>query len=96
MEWKEHLLCVSLLPGLCCSQDCVQLGLNELANAVYHLSHLYLSDIEDLPPAVQEKLFDEVLDRDVQKGTFVFYSQKKEKRQKAEACMSVMMVDGSM
>lgn len=25
-------------------------------------------DIEDLPPAVQEKLFDEVLDRDVQKG----------------------------
>ena len=26
-------------------------------------------DIEDLPPAVQEKLFDEVLDRDVQKGT---------------------------
>lgn len=27
------------------------------------------SDIEDLPPAVQEKLFDEVLDRDVQKGT---------------------------
>lgn len=27
-----------------------------------------LSDIEDLPPAVQEKLFDEVLDRDVQKG----------------------------
>lgn len=32
----------------------------------------YLSDIEDLPPAVQEKLFDEVLDRDVQKGTSVF------------------------
>lgn len=31
------------------------------------LSHI--SDIEDLPPAVQEKLFDEVLDRDVQKGT---------------------------
>lgn len=28
----------------------------------------FLSDIEDLPPAVQEKLFDEVLDRDVQKG----------------------------
>lgn len=27
-----------------------------------------VSDIEDLPPAVQEKLFDEVLDRDVQKG----------------------------
>lgn len=26
------------------------------------------ADIEDLPPAVQEKLFDEVLDRDVQKG----------------------------
>ncbi|KAJ7983591.1 hypothetical protein DPEC_G00376000 [Dallia pectoralis] len=25
------------------------------------------ADIEDLPPAVQEKLFDEVLDRDVQK-----------------------------
>lgn len=25
-------------------------------------------DIEDLPPTVQEKLFDEVLDRDVQKG----------------------------
>lgn len=28
----------------------------------------FVSDIEDLPPAVQEKLFDEVLDRDVQKG----------------------------
>lgn len=27
-----------------------------------------VTDIEDLPPAVQEKLFDEVLDRDVQKG----------------------------
>ena len=27
-----------------------------------------LPDIEDLPPTVQEKLFDEVLDRDVQKG----------------------------
>ncbi|NWT73161.1 ZRAN1 thioesterase, partial [Prunella himalayana] len=26
------------------------------------------ADIEDLPPTVQEKLFDEVLDRDVQKG----------------------------
>lgn len=26
------------------------------------------ADIEDLPPNVQEKLFDEVLDRDVQKG----------------------------
>uniref|UniRef100_A0A671N6A6 ubiquitinyl hydrolase 1 n=1 Tax=Sinocyclocheilus anshuiensis TaxID=1608454 RepID=A0A671N6A6_9TELE len=26
-----------------------------------------LTDIEDLPPAVQEKLFDEILDRDVQK-----------------------------
>eukprot|EP00063_Salmo_salar_P097036 XP_014071871.1 PREDICTED: ubiquitin thioesterase ZRANB1-like [Salmo salar] len=26
------------------------------------------ADIEDLPTAVQEKLFDEVLDRDVQKG----------------------------
>ncbi|XP_010765507.1 ubiquitin thioesterase ZRANB1 [Notothenia coriiceps] len=35
------------------------------------------ADIEDLPPAVQEKLFDEVLDRDVQKGTkdsFIFIS----------------------
>lgn len=31
-----------------------------------------LADIEDLPPAVQEKLFDDVLDRDVQKGTFSF------------------------
>ncbi len=30
------------------------------------------ADIEDLPPAVQEKLFDEVLDRDVQKGKDVF------------------------
>lgn len=30
---------------------------------------MFLSaDIEDLPPTVQEKLFDEVLDRDVQKG----------------------------
>lgn len=37
----------------------------------------YLSDIEDLPPAVQEKLFDEVLDRDVQKGTSVFVLKKK-------------------
>lgn len=32
------------------------------------LSFPCFSDIEDLPPAVQEKLFDEVLDRDVQKG----------------------------
>lgn len=29
---------------------------------------LFFEDIEDLPPNVQEKLFDEVLDRDVQKG----------------------------
>lgn len=29
---------------------------------------LFFVDIEDLPPAVQEKVFDEVLDRDVQKG----------------------------
>lgn len=28
----------------------------------------FFVDIEDLPPTVQEKLFDEVLDRDVQKG----------------------------
>lgn len=34
-----------------------------------YLSHVSFADIEDLPPAVQEKLFDEVLDRDVQKGT---------------------------
>lgn len=33
-------------------------------------SSVVVSDIEDLPPAVQEKLFDEVLDRDVQKGDF--------------------------
>lgn len=34
------------------------------------ISRLFVfADIEDLPPAVQEKLFDEVLDRDVQKGT---------------------------
>lgn len=33
-------------------------------------SCVVVSDIEDLPPAVQEKLFDEVLDRDVQKGDF--------------------------
>jgi len=32
-------------------------------------SPLSFADIEDLPPAVQEKLFDDVLDRDVQKGT---------------------------
>lgn len=32
------------------------------------LVFFFVSDIEDLPPAVQEKLFDEVLDRDVQKG----------------------------
>uniref|UniRef100_A0A673K1F0 ubiquitinyl hydrolase 1 n=1 Tax=Sinocyclocheilus rhinocerous TaxID=307959 RepID=A0A673K1F0_9TELE len=34
-----------------------------------HLMVLFLdlTDIEDLPPAVQEKLFDEILDRDVQK-----------------------------
>lgn len=30
-------------------------------------------DIEDLPPNVQEKLFDEVLDRDVQKGEVFFF-----------------------
>ncbi|XP_028331956.1 ubiquitin thioesterase ZRANB1 [Gouania willdenowi] len=39
--------------------------------ACYFLSDLVTftlpADIEDLPPAVQEKLFDEVLDRDVQK-----------------------------
>lgn len=31
---------------------------------------LGFADIEDLPPTVQEKLFDEVLDRDVQKGKY--------------------------
>lgn len=36
--------------------------------SVLFLFFLFVSDIEDLPPAVQEKLFDEVLDRDVQKG----------------------------
>lgn len=34
----------------------------------------FVSDIEDLPPAVQEKLFDEVLDRDVQKGEMLSLS----------------------
>lgn len=38
-----------------------------------YLSHVSFADIEDLPPAVQEKLFDEVLDRDVQKGTQVLF-----------------------
>lgn len=37
-----------------------------------YLSPCVSADIEDLPPAVQEKLFDEVLDRDVQKGTHVY------------------------
>lgn len=38
------------------------------------MSHLYdFADIEDLPPAVQEKLYDEVLDRDVQKGMRVLF-----------------------
>lgn len=32
------------------------------------LRRLLFADIEDLPPTVQEKVFDEVLDRDVQKG----------------------------
>ncbi|MED6277230.1 Ubiquitin thioesterase Zranb1 [Characodon lateralis] len=32
-----------------------------------HVFFLCFADIEDLPPAVQEKLFDDVLDRDVQK-----------------------------
>ena len=31
-------------------------------------TRFFFVDIEDLPPTVQEKLFDEVLDRDVQKG----------------------------
>lgn len=39
------------------------------------MSHFCFSfvDIEDLPPNVQEKLFDEVLDRDVQKGDVTFF-----------------------
>lgn len=35
-----------------------------------------VSDIEDLPPAVQEKLFDEVLDRDVQKGDLLLSTRR--------------------
>ena len=34
----------------------------------------YIIDVEDLPPNVQEKLFDEVLDRDVQKGKDLLHS----------------------
>lgn len=41
-EWngKERLPCVPLLLGHCCSQYCVQLGFNELANTVYHPTHV--------------------------------------------------------
>lgn len=56
-------------------QCCVPLGDNEQENIICF--SFVFADIEDLPPAVQEKLFDEVLDRDVQKGTqdvFMFIS----------------------
>lgn len=41
-EWnaKERLFCVPLLLELCCSQCCVQLGFNELANTIYHPTHI--------------------------------------------------------
>lgn len=61
---------VSSVCRYCLPRCCVQLGFNELADLKSHPCDF--SDIEDLPPAVQEKLFDEVLDRDVQKGTSVF------------------------
>ncbi|XP_056893051.1 ubiquitin thioesterase ZRANB1 isoform X2 [Takifugu flavidus] len=44
--------------------------LKQIRNRMKKTDWLFLNacaDIEDLPPAVQEKLFDEVLDRDVQK-----------------------------
>lgn len=75
-EWNcgEHPLCVSLLLRFCCPRCCVPLANNNHENII---PLPYVSaDIEDLPPAVQEKLFDEVLDRDVQKGiqdVFIFY-----------------------
>lgn len=51
---------------------CSCVSSNIIFNFCYSLLFFYfcffVSDIEDLPPAVQEKLFDEVLDRDVQKG----------------------------
>lgn len=44
----------------------MRLSYSNIKWLMYLLS--YFPDIEDLPPTVQEKLFDEVLDRDVQKG----------------------------
>lgn len=73
---KEH--------SLCCACACVRTSSYRLRGEGRWCSHgtslrfrgcdvtstwFVLVDIEDLPPTVQEKLFDEVLDRDVQKGT---------------------------
>lgn len=44
------------------------------------------ADIEDLPPNVQEKLFDEVLDRDVQKG-------KKKKKHNGNIIIQVVLLN---
>ena len=62
------------IPSVChyCSVSvalscCVPLEYNEHENIIS--VPCVFADIEDLPPAVQEKLFDEVLDRDVQKGS---------------------------
>lgn len=57
---------------------CCPIGKNKTRYFIFSCVHqrpvlfscVAVSDIEDLPPAVQEKLFDEVLDRDVQKGDF--------------------------
>lgn len=50
-----------------CPHCCVPLVFNEQEDIIS--CPCVFADIEDLPPSVQEKLFDEVLDRDVQKGT---------------------------
>lgn len=51
---------------------------------------MFLSaDIEDLPPTVQEKLFDEVLDRDVQKGEILTYFSNLKYHYFTELCVSV-------
>lgn len=69
---RASLLCNPLLWSLWCSPLTPQLLNDGHENKCFSC---VLADIEDLPPAVQEKLFDDVLDRDVQKGIWnVFFS----------------------
>ncbi|XP_072335350.1 ubiquitin thioesterase zranb1-B isoform X3 [Scyliorhinus torazame] len=64
---------IELAPGAVGSKEELEVDfkrLKQIKNRMKRSDWLFLNaciDVEDLPPSVQEKLFDEVLDRDVQK-----------------------------